>query len=245
MLPEDIQRRVEESKRVCVFTGAGVSAESGIPTFRSAGGLWEKYRPEDLATLDAFARDPVMVWQWYAWRQELVCSAQPNAAHKAIAAMDRTYPEFLLVTQNVDDLHERAGVKRMVKLHGSIMEMRCLDAGHVIALKEPLDKDAIAKESLPKCPTCDSVCRPNVVWFGEMLPPEPIYAGREFAAACDMLLIVGTSGVVGGGYGLAELAKLAGALVVEVNPEESALSHLAEVSVRHPAADALPKIFHR
>lgn len=244
LLPGDIRRRVEQSKRVCVFTGAGVSAESGIPTFRDAGGLWEQYRVEDLVTPEGFARDPVAVWRWHAWLQGLSFSTEPNAAHKVIAALDQVYPDFLLITQNVDDLHERGGTKRIVKLHGDIMETRCLSAEHVVRVESPLDKDAFTDgESLPKCPKCGGVTRPNVVWFGEFLPVGALETGREFAATCDLLLIVGTSGMVSGGYGFTEFAKLAGALILEVNPRESALSYLADLSIRLPAAEALPRMF--
>ena len=243
LLPEDIQERVKQSKRVCVFTGAGVSAESGIPTFRDAGGLWENYRPEDLVTASAFSRDPVPVWRWHAWLQGVCHSAEPNPAHKAIAAMDAFYPEFLVITQNIDTLHERAGTKRMVKLHGDIMETRCLKKGHVVTLDQPFDKDSItSRGTLPKCPKCGEACRPNVVWFGELLPEKPLVTGREFAESCDLFLIVGTSGVVSGGYGFTELARYAGALILEVNPQESALTHLAHLSLRLPAAEALPRI---
>lgn len=235
---------MEQSKRVCVFTGAGVSVESGIPTFRDAGGLWENYRPEDLVTPEAFARDSVVVWRWHMWLAGLSYAAEPNAAHKVIGRMDEYYPEFLVITQNIDDLHERGGAKRIVKIHGDLMETRCLDAEHIMRLEKPFDKDSItSRETLPKCPKCGGVCRPNVVWFGELLPPEPLYKARDFAAECDLFLIVGTSGAVSGGYGFTELAKTAGALIIEVNPEESALTHLTDVSIRMPAAEAFPELF--
>ncbi len=243
MLTDDIKRRIQSAQRVCVFTGAGVSAESGIPTFRDAGGLWENYRVEDLVTPEAFAHDPVLVWRWHIWLQGLSFAAQPNAAHETIASLDRACPDFLLITQNIDDLHERAGTRRMVKLHGDIMEIRCLRHDHINRVTAPMDGD-ITPESLPKCPTCGSPARPNVVWFGELLPHEQMYASTAFAETCDLLLIVGTSGVVGGGYGFAELAKFARALIVEVNPQESALTHLADVSIRQPAAQALPQLFN-
>lgn len=244
MLPEGMKERIRNCKSACVFTGAGVSAESGIPTFRDAGGLWENYRPEDLVTPEAFHRDPVVVWRWHAWLQGMSYTAKPNAAHDVIAEMDKWYPDFLLVTQNIDTLHERAGTKRMVKLHGDIMRMRCLSEGSIIQLERPLDKDSIvSSETLPRCPQCGSICRPDVVWFGELLPIEPLECARRFAERCDLFLIVGTSGAVSGGYGFTELAKYSGALVIEVNPEESMLSHLADAVVRLPAAQSLPEIF--
>lgn len=206
------------AQRVCVYAGAGVSAESGIPTFRGAGGLWESHRAEDLATPEAFARDPRLVWRWYAGRQRAVAAAQPNAAHRALAAMEAFYPGFLLVTQNVDDLHERAGSRRMVKLHGSVMETRCPRCGDVAPLAAPIAEEGNA---LPTCDRCSCLRRPNVVWFGEMLDPGLLHRAREAAAACDLLLIVGTSGVVGGGYGLIELARAGGAWLLEINPDTS------------------------
>jgi len=243
MLSTEVRDRIKRCTRACVFTGAGVSAESGIPTFRDAGGLWENYRPEDLVTVEAFARDPVTVWRWHVWLQNLCHGAKPNAAHDAIAALERAFPEFLCITQNIDDLHERAGTKRMAKLHGDIMEMRCLGKGHVIPLDSPLEEDSItSRDDFPKCPQCGSICRPNVVWFGEFLPVEPLNLGRDFSARCDLFIIVGTSGVVSGGYGFTELAKLAGAFIIEVNPQESALTHLAHASIRLPAAQALPEM---
>ncbi len=243
MLPEDVKQRVAQSRKVCVFTGAGVSAESGIPTFRGTDGLWENHPVEDLVTPEGFRRDPVTVWRWHLWLHDLSTSAEPNDAHRVIAAMDSRYPDFLLVTQNIDDLHERAGTRRMVKLHGDITEMSCLGCSRVHPVTAHTPRDEITSEMLPKCPTCGTRCRPNVVWFGELLPVEPICTGREFAAECDLLLIVGTSGTVGGGYGFAELALSAGALVIEVNPEPSMLTCMAHISIRRPAAEALPEIF--
>lgn len=243
MLSDEVLGRIKACRRVCVFTGAGISAESGIPTFRDSGGMWENYRVEDLVTPEAFSRDPVAVWKWHAWLQGLSFKAEPNAGHIAVAEMDRIYPEFLVVTQNIDNLHERAGTKRMIKLHGDIMQMRCLVKGHITRVDSQIDADAIIdRKSLPKCPECGGICRPDVVWFGEMLPMEPLASAHSFAADCDLFFIVGTSGLVSGGYGFAESAKRAGALIVEVNPQESALSYLADIAIRRPSAEALPWI---
>ncbi len=243
MIPGDIKERLERARKVCVFTGAGVSAESGIPTFRGTDGLWENHPVEDLVTPQGFRRDPALVWRWHLWLHDLSVSVEPNAAHSVIAEMDSYYPEFLTVTQNIDNLHERAGTDRMVKLHGDITQMICLGCGRVHPMPSVVDRDSIMADTLPKCPECGAACRPNVVWFGELLPVEPLLAGREFAADCDVLLIVGTSGVVSGGYGFAELGRAAGALVIEVNPERSALSHLAHIRIRRPAAESLPELF--
>ena len=243
LLSDDLKDRIRRCTRACVFTGAGVSAESGIPTFRDAGGLWENHRPEDLVTAEAFQRDPVTVWRWHVWLQNLCFGSKPNPAHDAIAALDRAFPEFLCITQNIDDLHERAGTKRMAKLHGDIMEIRCLGHGHVTRLDTPLHEgDITSRDDFPKCPECGSVCRPNVVWFGEFLPVGELERARKFSARCDLFFIVGTSGIVSGGYGFAELAKYANALIIEVNPQESALSWLADASIRLPAAEAFSEL---
>lgn len=244
LIAEEALERIGRCRRVCVFTGAGVSAESGIPTFRDSGGLWENYRLEDLVTPEAFDREPIAVWRWHAWLQGLCFDAQPNTAHEVLAKLDAKYPDYLLITQNIDDLHERAGTRRMVKIHGDIMETRCLGNGHITRAYSPYDKDAmISRETLPRCTECGGLARPNVVWFGEMLPIEPLNVAWEFSGICDLFVIVGTSGTVSGGYGFTELAKRAGALILEVNPQESALTHLADYFVKLPAAQALPEIF--
>jgi len=244
MISNDLKARMLACKRVCVFTGAGVSAESGIPTFRDSGGLWENYKPEDLVTPEAFSRDPLTVWRWHVWLQNIAFNAQPNAAHKTIAAMDEYFPEFMLITQNIDTLHERAGTKRMLKIHGDIMQMLCLKNKHLIQLTNPIAQDALNNPgSLPKCPYCGSTCRPNVVWFGECLCQETMERARDAVHNCDLLLIVGTSGAVSGGYGFAQLAMLNKALIVEVNTEQSALSHLVDEIILEPAAAVLPMLF--
>src|SRR5688572_4541686 len=150
--------RLRAAHRVLALTGAGVSAESGVPTFRGPEGLWRRFRPEDLATPEAFARDPKLVWEWYAWRREKVAACHPNAAHRALAALDQRVPEFLLATQNVDGLHARAGSRRMVELHGSLWRVRCTACGHVGERREALP-------DLPRC-DCGAVLRPDIVWFG-------------------------------------------------------------------------------
>ena len=244
MISREVQDRIRGAARVCVFTGAGVSAESGIPTFRDAGGLWENHRPEDLVTIQGFERDPVVVWRWHIWLQNLCHNSEPNPAHDVIARLDHASPEFLCITQNIDDLHERAGTNRIVKIHGDIMETRCLANGHVSRLDSALPEDLVkSADDFPACPKCGSPCRPNVVWFGEMLPIEPLERARRFASTCDLFVIVGTSGVVSGGYGFTEMAKHAGALILEVNPQPSELTYLTDASIRLPAAEALPQLF--
>ncbi len=210
-----------------VFTGAGVSAESGIPTFRGAGGLWRNFRAEDLATPEAFARDPKLVWEWYEWRRGLIRDAQPNAAHRAIALL----PDALVVTQNVDGLHARAGSADVLELHGNIFRVRCLRESTVESAPDAFS------EMPPRC-QCGALLRPDVVWFGEMLPEGAIErAAREIRRA-DLLLVIGTSGVVQPAAGLVSIHR---SLSIEI-PAASALTSACTVAVADSAASATPPI---
>ncbi len=203
---------LREARRVCVLTGAGISAESGIPTFRDAlTGLWVRYRAEDLATPEAFARDPRLVWTWYRERRERVLAAEPNAGHRALAALAGRIPALALVTQNVDGLHQRAGSPSVLELHGSILRARCVGGGHATqAWREPADPP-------PRCGQCGAMLRPDVVWFGEPLPAEALRVAREAALGCDLVLSVGTSNLVEPAASLPWLAEAGGATVVVVN----------------------------
>jgi NAD-dependent deacetylase len=231
--------RVAQS--VAAFCGAGVSAESGLPTFRGAGGLWEGTPVEEVATPKAFARDPARVWSFYAWRQESAAAAAPNAAHVTLARMEQIYERFLVITQNVDNLHERAGSRHLVKLHGNLMELRCPGCETLTPLEAPVSSAVVAAGELPRCP-CGSVVRPNVVWFGETIEPQSIQRIAAFLRArLDLMLVVGTSGLVSGGYGIVAAARAAGARLVEINPEPTALSAAADLCVRAPAG----ALFHR
>jgi NAD-dependent deacetylase len=216
-----IVKRLQAAKHIVVFTGAGVSAESGIPTFRDAlTGLWERFDPAQLVTAEAFRADPSLCWGWYEWRRRKVLQAQPNEAHLAIAELAKHVPKLTVVTQNVDDLHERAGSKGVIHLHGSLHSPRCIDCGnaHEAALPSgDLSKDGCRLEP-PRCNSCDGYIRPGVVWFGEMLPEAPWTAGLTAAESCDLFFSIGTSGVV---YPAAELPLRAlgtGATVVHINP---------------------------
>ncbi len=203
---------LRDARRVTILTGAGVSAESGIPTFRDAlTGLWARYRAEDLATPDAFARDPQLVWAWYAMRREMVRTARPNRAHEALALLERLVPEPLLVTQNVDGLHRRAGSERIVELHGDLLRARCSRDGTVVETWAERDG------TVPRCDDCGALLRPNVVWFGEALPTHALEAALESAAGCDLFLSVGTSNLVEPAASLPWIAADAGAEVVVVN----------------------------
>lgn len=232
-----------KAKRVFVFTGAGASKESGLPTFREIDGEWKHYDPMTFATLEGFLREPVLVWNMYHMRQRQISEAQPNPGHVIIAEMEQRYPHFLLATQNVDDLHERAGSKKMVKIHGDCWGMRCLECSEVYDTREFDFPDEFTTETLPNCPHCNTLCRPNIVWFGEYVPREAMNAAVESSTKCDLMLIVGTSGEVSSGYGFTEYALSNGATVVEINPTEGMLTRHAHIWVAEPAGVALPRIW--
>lgn len=221
-----IRRR--RPKKVVAFTGAGVSADSGIPTFRGPHGLWRNFRSEDLATPEAFTRDPKLVWEWYEWRRASIRKAQPNAAHASIARL----PDAVVVTQNVDGLHARAGSHNVIELHGNIFRVRCVREG-VVSVRE----DAFAA-SPPHC-ECGSLLRPDVVWFGEMLPEDALARASSAVMGADLLLVIGTSGVV---YPAAGLVSLSRGLSIEINPEASALSSACTYAIPSRAAEVTPFI---
>jgi NAD-dependent deacetylase len=237
---EDLSRLdLGDDPYVAVLTGAGISAESGVPTFRGDEGLWKTYRAEDLATPGAFARDPALVWEWYDWRRQVCAAARPNAAHEAIARLDAALSRFLLITQNVDALHTRAGARRIVELHGSIFRARCMDCGVVRSdLAVPLD--AVP----PRC-ACGGFLRPDVVWFGEMLPESALSEAFEVSRSCGLMLVVGTSAVVQPAASMPLLAKQAGAKVIEINPTETPLTPFVDVHLEGKAADLVPQVVNR
>ncbi len=221
---------------VTVLTGAGISAESGVPTFRGPGGLWRNQRPEDLATPAAFTRDPLRSWEWYNWRRGIIATVQPNAGHLALARIEERSAQFTLVTQNVDGLHDRAGSRNILKVHGDIWTLRCTQCARAWQDLRPA-----LPELPPRC-ECGAVARPGVVWFGEGLP-EDVWSEAVLAArACDVFLLVGTSAVVYPAAGLAELARSHGAKVVEINIEDTPLSAHVDLSWRARASEALPRL---
>ena len=232
------------ARHVFVFTGAGASKESGLPTFRETDGEWKRYDPMTFATLNGFLQEPVRVWNMYRVRQRQIAEAQPNAGHIVISEMERHYPEFLLATQNVDDLHERAGSHKMVKIHGDSQQVRCLECERVYDVRDFDFPEEFVEDTLPRCEKCSGLCRPNIVWFGEYVPQEAMMAAVTHAAECDLMLIVGTSGEVSNGYGFAEYALSNGAKIIEVNPFEGALTHYAHFWIPEPAGIALPRIWH-
>ena len=235
---ENVQVRewLKQASSVAALTGAGVSAESGVPTFRGTNGLWKQYRSEDLATPQAFARDPKLVWEWYDWRRGVLAQAKPNPGHQALAQIEKLVPKFTLITQNVDDLHEQAGSRSVLHLHGSIWTVRCVACG-----RETLDKRAPMPELPPKC-SCGALLRPGVVWFGEALPRR-VWSEAEIAARnADLFLVIGTSAVVYPAAGLAQIAKSAGARVVEINIDETALSDAIDEFLQGPSGELLPQL---
>jgi NAD-dependent deacetylase len=234
---------VRDAQRVVVLTGAGISAESGVPTFRGAGGLWKQYRAEDLATPEAFARDPRLVWEWYGWRRSVVLGCAPNAAHEALARASATRRDFRIVTQNVDGLHTAAcvdGAAAPLELHGALFRNRCTACG---ARRDDRSSiDATSVETLPHCDACGRLMRPDVVWFGESLDPAVLSEAFRLASAADVCLVVGTSAIVHPAAGLADLTRRAGGHVVEVNVADTPLTDVATVALRGPAAAIIPEL---
>jgi NAD-dependent deacetylase len=235
-MQDEVRELIANARRIVAFTGAGMSVESGIPTFRGPGGLWRTFRAEDLATAAAFERNPKLVWEWYDSRRQSMAKAEPNAGHIALAGFERRATEFLLVTQNIDGLHDRAGSRNIVKLHGDIWMLRCTMCG-----RERQDLRAPLPDLPPYC-ECGGMLRPGVVWFGEFLPPG-VWWKAEFAASrADVFLTIGTSAVVYPAAGLIDIAKAGGATVIEVNPQETPYSEAVDHSLRGPAGGILPGI---
>jgi NAD-dependent deacetylase len=226
-----------ETESICILTGAGISAESGVATFRGAGGIWQKLKPEELANFDAFMRNPELVWEWYQYRRAIVHEVQPNAGHQALAEMERMVRDFTLVTQNVDGLHQRAGSNAVLELHGNIERSYCISCG-----KFDNDIHVTKETTVPKCRQCGGLMRPDVVWFGEMLPQENIEAAESAAQRCDLFLSVGTSAVVYPAAGLPLTARARGAYLVEVNTEETEITKRADEVLRGPAGTVLPEV---
>lgn len=231
-----VRRILAEAQKVVVLTGAGVSAESGVPTFRGAGGIWRNKDVTALATPEGFARDPELVWEFYNWRRELLDRCEPNPAHQALVKLEQVKPDFLLVTQNVDGLHARAGSRKILELHGNTWRTRCPACG-----RKELDQRSPVPYP-PLCPDCGQMVRPDVVWFGETLEPEVLGEAVEACRSCDLLLVVGTSALVQPAASLVPLAKGAGAKVVEVNLEPTPNTGLTDFFLLGPAGEILPRL---
>ncbi len=233
---EKVREWLGQAKSVAVLTGAGISAESGVPTFRSAGGIWKDYKPEDLATPEAFARDPKLVWEWYDWRRGLIAKAVPNAAHKALVQIEIRKPRFTLITQNVDGLHDLAGSGKILKLHGDIWRMRCTACGANFPNR---------RVPLPRIPphcACGGLARPGAVWFGEPLPEGMMKEAEHAAGAAEVFLVIGTSAVVFPAASLIPYAKQAGARVIEINTEPTTATAIVDCALHGLAAELLPKL---
>ena len=228
---ERIVELFKKARYVVAFTGSGISKESGIPTFRGKDGLWNKYDPQELATLEALRRDPETVWRWYVWRMEIIHRASPNLAHIALARFEREGLIKAVITQNVDGLHQRAGSKRVLELHGNIWRARCISCGYRKKFSRP------PTELPPMCPSCGSLLRPDVVFFGEPLPRNVWAEAAMEAMKSDLMLVIGTSGVVMPAAMLPNMAKQRGATIVEINPEPGAMSPIADLSIRKKAGE--------
>ena len=244
-----LAQRLTPTARITVITGAGVSAASGVPTFRGADGLWKNVRLESLATPQAFAKDPRLVWEWYDWRRGQIAACRPNAAHHVLAEWSRRFPNFRLITQNVDGLHESAFAKAttrpavgrdVIRLHGSIWEVECW-RGCAASPPRWRDETVPFREIPPRCPHCGDVIRPGVVWFGEPLDPEMVEAATD-AADCDVFITIGTSAVVYPAAGFIDLARRHGAYTVEINPEATPATATVDLALRGGAETVLPQI---
>jgi NAD-dependent deacetylase len=228
-------RILKDSKKIFVLTGAGISAESGIPTFRGKDGLWKNYSATDLATPEAFNRNPELVWEWYRWRQDLITRAKPNPAHFALVELENLSESFLLLTQNVDNLHQCAGSKNVLELHGNIFRTRCLKCGSIDKIDNAVFKP------LPHCP-CGGLLRPDVVWFGEAIPYDVWTKALKFLNSADVAIICGTSGVVWPAAAIPEIAKNCGVKTIEINFELTPISPIVDISILGPAGKILPEI---
>ena len=234
-IENDVIKRISNARSIVFFTGAGISAESGIPTFRGKEGIWNKLRPEELANFDAFMRNPALVWEWYKHRMEIVHSAKPNAGHLAIAEMQNIFKEVTVITQNVDNLHRRAGSKTIYELHGNIERNYC------VKCKKFYNEDFDLGGGAPKC-SCGGLIRPDVVWFGEYLPEDQFAAGEKASRSCDLFFIVGTSGVVYPAASMISIAKNNGAYLIEINIEPTEVSSLVNLSITGMSGEILPNL---
>lgn len=233
-IPKALTDALRDARHVCVLTGAGASAESGVPTFRDAqDGLWSRYSPQQLATPEAFRADPELIWRWYRWRRELVARAEPNAGHRALAELAKRLPRLTLITQNVDNLHQRAGSREVIEFHGNLFVDRCFNDGTIAAGDD--------SQPVPLCPQCGGHLRPGVVWFGEAIPERALNESCSAAANCDLFLSIGTSSEVYPAAGLAELASDASALLVEINPNPTQ-NPLFDIQIAAKSGMILPKL---
>lgn len=233
---EAVRALLPAARSIAVLTGAGISAESGVPTFRGAGGLWRTFRAEDLATPEAFANDPRLVWEWYDWRRQKIAAAKPNLGHYALVTLEKRTPDLTLITQNVDGLHPLAGSRNLLEIHGNLWRTRCLSCRDVRENREPQ-----LTRLPPRCP-CEGVLRPDVVWFGEPLPYDLVKRAIRAVESCDLMLVVGTSGLVQPAASMADAALDRGVPVVEINLDPTPLSDRATYVLQGKAGEILPKL---
>jgi NAD-dependent deacetylase len=233
---EALRARLAGARAVTVLTGAGISADSGVPTFRGADGLWRSYRAEDLATPEAFARNPTLVWEWYNWRRELIATKRPNAAHETLAALERRAERFWLITQNMDGLHRDAGSTKLSEIHGNIWTVRCTGCRRVAENRD------VPIAVLPACPACGARLRPHIVWFGEALEEAVLDRCMEALSRCELFLVIGTSGLLYPAASFAPIAKAAGAFVAEVNLDPTPHTALADLAIQGRAAEIVPRL---
>lgn len=236
-IPDDLLETIAKSKNVAALTGAGVSAESGVPTFRGEEGLWRNFRAEELATPEAFERDPKLVWEWYDWRRTLIAPLKPNQGHLSLARFEKRFEQFTLVTQNVDGLHRLGGSADPVEMHGNIWFTRCPGEGTV---RE--NREAPLPRLPPLCPDCGAIVRPHIVWFGESLAPSVLARAFKAAEQAELFFVIGTSSVVQPAASLAGMAKKSGALVVEINLESTPITDIVDISLQGPSGEVLPKL---
>ncbi len=227
--------KLTEADWVTAFTGAGVSAESGVPTFRGTEGIWARFKPEELASMDAFMRNPDLVWEWYAHRKRIIAEVQPNPGHVALAQMERLFAGFAVITQNIDNLHRRAGSVTVHELHGNIERNYCIGCGRRYA-----NAEVLAQKGVPRCTECGKAVRPDVVWFGEQLPLEAWERSVRAAQSADVFLSIGTSGIVYPAASLPQISRRSGAYLVEINPEPTPLTDLADEFLQGTSATMLP-----
>jgi NAD-dependent deacetylase len=234
---------IKSAQRIMVLTGAGVSAESGVPTFRGGGGapVWRGMPFEQLSSAQMVERDLPLVWEWFDYRRKLVGKCEPNAAHKTLAKVQRSgkFTEFTLVTQNVDGLHQLAGADSVIELHGSLWQARCLSCPTIQSLRDDIPGD----ERPPVCPECFDSMRPDVILFGEAMPMKAVYAAQDKAEYCDLCIVIGTSALVYPAAELPLIAKSSGAKIIEINPEETGLTAVADISIRGKAAEVVSQVF--
>ena len=230
-----IKEKLKSSKNTVVLTGAGISAESGIPTFRGKDGLWKNYDPTELATPEAFNKNPELVWEWYNWRREIISKASPNKGHLSLADLEKKQRHFTLITQNVDGLHSKAGSKNILEIHGNIWRIRCTVCGETVYNYDiPLNKIP------PRCENCGGLLRPDIVWFGEQLPSNIISQVQEELYNCDLMFVIGTSGVVQPAASFAFIAKQRDAFIVEINIEKTPVTEISDIFLSGKSGDILP-----